>query len=322
MNQYRHAAVISEAVHDGLVTWARRAMEDGGLEEMEIWGRFPPEGTIRSYLVLFPYRVGPGPLLRDNAPGTSLFLGANASPEVLASVPTAWVQFANLMYEGIELIFPTVAAYSPGQRITESPYPRLSQLPGPLAEWYKKKMDDGDKEQWVIYSGEPRARPPALAWRQGIYITVHYLAVAHDPGRGASTRTSDVAPVALAALSVLTAAIQLDPNLLVMVPARPLPADLSSFATAFVEAWEEKGGDAESIETFVAVKKVLEEPFQFDFSVDPMSDLNDQEFALLTQALQRPLQAVLNFRIRFPVGLHAEFLPSPAISPTTRRAER
>ncbi|MBT3218092.1 MAG: hypothetical protein HN348_03300 [Proteobacteria bacterium] len=322
MNQYRHAAVISESVHDGLVTWARHAMEEGGLEEMEIWGRFPPDGTIRSYLVLFPYRVGPGPLLRDNAPGTSLFLGANAPTEVLKSVPPAWVQFANLMYEGIELIFPSVAQYAPGQKVVVSPYPILSELPGPLAAWYQKQIEDGDPEQWVVHSGQARARPPALAWRQGITITVHYLAVAHDPGRGASTRTSDVAPLALPALAVLTTAIQLDPNLIVMVPPRPLPSVLGTFATAFVESWEEVGGNEESIETFRAVRKVLEEPFEFDFAVHPMSDLNDQEFALLTQALQRPLQAVLNMRIRFPVGLHAEFLPSPSVYPSTRRTER
>jgi hypothetical protein len=48
--------------------------------------------------------------------------------------------------------------------------------------------------------------------------------------------------------------------------------------------------------------------------VIPVHDLTMHEFALLTQALQRPLQAVLNFRLNFSFGDIPEFQPSTVVS--------
>ena len=58
----------------------------------------------------------------------------------------------------------------------------------------------------------------------------------------------------------------------------------------------------------------LEDALRYNVSVSPQTDLNDEAFALFSQALQLPLQAVYTLRIRYPVGMQAVFMPMATAS--------
>lgn len=311
-----HAGRVTNLVHDELIRWVSGLLKDARLESVDVWGRFPPEGTVRSHLVLFPYRVGPEPKNSENARGASIMTPDPFPSDKVGKVPTPWRNAGQQLYEAVNVLFPDAGRLDTPSRPNIVPFPRLSDLPAPLRSWYGDQPRDLDETFVLEDAGELFARPPALHWRPGISVWAHYLAVAGDPGRGVSDRTSDAPPLSLAALSVLTVGIQLQRQLMVELPPMPFPSQLRSFLVATeqalrISAAPEAGPLAEQMQEVLVS---LERTTAYPFAVIPVHDLTMHEFALLTQALQRPLQAVLNFRLQFALGDLPEFLPSSMVS--------
>lgn len=322
MNVFKHTAMVTTAVHDELISWARNLLIDAGLDVVDVHGRFPPEGTTRSHVVMFPYRVGPDPRMIDNSKMVSLFASPGRREARGLSVPPEWSDLGALMSRHLGTLYPDVSTPDPAKdaRRDTHPYPRIDTLPAPLKAWYEAQKDAGDA--WVIEADGLRASPPSLTWRNGIIVGAYYLVMAGDPGRGTSAAsTSDTAPLSLAALSVLSMGIQAYRELTVELPERPVDERIFSFAEAFAASLaldEEHAADGERLGQLA---KVIGAKAVGRFQILPVHDLNNQEFALLTQALQRPLQAVLNIHLRIPVGAGATFGPSSQVVVSARNAK-
>ncbi|MFT6145633.1 MAG: hypothetical protein ACJAZO_000186 [Myxococcota bacterium] len=319
MNDYKYAAEVTTNVHEELIRWASRLLHDAGLEVIDVWGRFPPEGTVRSHLVLFPYRVGPEPVMIDNAQGASLMGTIDNARR--RGVPSSWDRIGNLISAGVQRLYPDAGDMNDRKWASASPYPCIDDLPDPIRDWYKIADAAQPKAGWVIrLDGNERGRPPSILWRPGITITAHYIAVTGDPGRGTTERTSDTAPLSLATLSVLATAIQMERGIKVKMPPIPMPDILRSFIPALADALEELGGTREELAAEIRdhYEKLIN-PEVINIDVMPLHDLSNQEFALLTQALQRPLQAVLNMRVRFKFGAGPMFEPTAAVKMAYQR---
>lgn len=320
MNDYQpileHSARITNLVHDELIAWVGSLLKDAGLEAVDVWGRFPPEGTIRSHLVLFPYRVGPEPKNLENARGASIMTREQFASDRVQKIPTPWRDLGRNLLDAVTILYPDATAIDTPARPSVLPFPRVDELPAPLRAWYRAQ-DPEDEEPFVLVDeGEWFARPPSLRWKPGISVWAHYIAVAGDPGRGVSDRTSEAPPLSLAALSVLSVGIQLVRNLKVELPPMPFEKKLRGYVEAVRDALAEidtvEAGQLKDQmnDTLAALQRTA----TYDFSVIPVHDLTMHEFALLTQALQRPLQAVLNFRLNFSFGDIPEFQPSTVVS--------
>ena len=58
MNQFAYISQVMSNVHESVEGWARDLLRAAGLETTEVYGQFPPEGSVASHVVLFPYRMG------------------------------------------------------------------------------------------------------------------------------------------------------------------------------------------------------------------------------------------------------------------------
>lgn len=321
MNQFQatlqHTRRVTTAVHDEMIRWTTNLLQLSGLESVDVWGRFPPEGTVRSHMVLFPYRVGPEPKSVENAYGASLMTADPYPSDKVGKIPTPYRELGRILLDAAGILFPEAGAIDTVKRGKAVPFPRVDSLPTALKDWYDQQDDDLQDPFVVTDShGERYARPPALRWRPGISIWAHYIAVAGDPGRGVADRTSDAPPLSLPALSALTVGIQTKRVISVDLPAQPWPDELRGYVTAMhtslgeIDTDEAKALTARLGETIPELDRTM----AYDFGIIPVHDLSMHEFALLTQALQRPLQAVLNFRIQFDMGAQPVFLPSAMVS--------
>jgi hypothetical protein len=321
---YAHTAKITNLVHDELIGWVGGLLKDAGLESVDVWGRFPPEGTVRSHLVLFPYRVGPEPKNLENARGASIMTHEAFASDKVGKVPVPWRNLGHHLLDSINLLFPEAGYLDTPARPAVMPYPRVDDLPEPLREWYAKQPSDVENPFVVREDGEAYARPPSLRWKPGLSLWAHYIAVAGDAGRGVSDRTSDAPPLSLGALSVLSVGIQLQRLINVELPPMPFSDDLRRYLEVVRDALGQiKTAEAEILhQSMVEALLALDRVATYQFGVIPVHDLSMHEFALLTQALQRPLQAVLNFRLQFSLGDVPEFLPSAVVSMRNARNPR
>lgn len=317
MNVYEHTNAVTTRVHDELISWASSLMKEAGLDIVDVWGRFPPEGTTRSHLVMFPYRVGPDPKLIDNVPSVSLLAGPARSEARNRNIPVEWSDLGKYLSMYLGDFYPDVAPPDPKRQFTTSPYPLAEQVPEPLATWYRAQKPEEDGSGWVIEDEAGlHCRPPSLMWHTGIVVGAYYICVAGDPGRGTAATTSDSAPLALAALSVLTMGVQAQRTVKVRLPPRPVPDEFYSFVDAYAETAKSIPHDDPREDPpgrMLEIAKILHGESIGHFEVSPVHDMNNSEFATLAQALQRPLQAFLNFRLRIPVGAGPDFNPSSQI---------
>ncbi len=323
MNVFEHTNRLTTRVHDELIAWAAGLMQKSGLDVVDVWGRFPPEGATRSHLVVFPYRVGPDPKLIDYVPSVSLLAAPGRSEARNSEIPVEWSELGMHLSHYLEYLYPSIAPPDPRRQFSSSPYPLTSELPAPLRKWYEAQDRSEEGPGWVVEDEAGlHARPPALMWHTGTVVSAYYICVAGDPGRGTSSSTSDTAPLALAALSVLSMGIQHNRTIRVKVPARPIPDGFYDFIEAYAASCKGLGPQDTGEDAPAQMLKMLEfirAESVGEFQLDPVHDLNNQEFALLTQALQRPLQAVLNLRLRIPVGSGPDFMPSSQIVLNTGR---
>ncbi len=298
-HEYLHVRQVTEAVHDRLVDWARGALASAGLDTVEVHSQFAPAGATTSHVVLFPYRLGPEPKMAENAKGVSLLEPPRETGGV-SFVPPAWTELGQALAAGLRELLPETRS----RPLTSVPHPLLTGLAPPLVAWFEAQPPQSDP--WVAtLDGQAHARLPALWWHPGYMLTVRYVVVATDPGRGSSARTSVHAPLGVNALSVLTAAIHRERVVQVRLPAPPLPAGLAGF----VEALSRSVSIGERLRG--ALAEVAGED-TVEVAVMPAHDLTNQEFALLMQALQQPLQVALNLSIRLPLGAWPAFTPSSA----------
>ncbi len=309
MHPYAHVADITRTVHDGLVGWGRRLLTSAELETVEVYGQFPPEGTVSSHLVLFPYWVGAAPKMVEQGTPVSLLRQITYGDGKINFIPVGWRRLGKQLEQAVDGLWTFPGPLS-GARVMDYPNPLVSKLPKALAKWYtarekERKAEDPDGIPWVVErEGKKYAPPPALMWKPGIHLVIRYIAVASDPGRGTSDYSSTAAPLALPALSVLATGVHQDRRLMVTVKPPPLPDDLRTFVEAIAAVSE--GPRKEKI---IELQKLLQEPEEIGIAIAPVDDLNNQEFALLMQALQRPLQAALNFQLRVVLGAKPVFEP-------------
>lgn len=303
--RYTHVAHVVSEVHDQLVGWSRGILRAAGLETLEVYGQFPPEGTTSSYVVLFPYRLGPAPKVVETSQGMSLLGPKRAIPEKGSGVPWHWAELGRNLAEAMKLTFPVVGASKGYPR--PHPAPVISLLPKPLAEWYKAQPENGN-DSWTSPKGkETLARLPSLWWRPAFTMTTHYMAVANDGGRGTSERSSMDAPIALPGLSVIAAGLHLERTFTARLP--PLPVDPALWTMC--EAYSKSVG-GELGENIQKSAKSLQEENEMHVQVVPVHDLTNMDFANLMQALQRPLQPALNLAVRMPLGAAVDLKPSVA----------
>ena len=57
MNQYEYISEVMSSVHESIESWTRDLLRHAGIETIEVYGQFPPEGSIASHIVVFPYRL-------------------------------------------------------------------------------------------------------------------------------------------------------------------------------------------------------------------------------------------------------------------------
>ena len=320
MNPWRHVAIVTSEIHEALMGWARMLLQEAGLETIEVYGQFPPVGTVSHHVVLFPYRVHPEPKVAENAPGASL-LGTQERVEDRSSfVPRAWIDLGRALSAALDLVFPDSGPVFSGRRGHQGlGFPPLHALPDPLKAWYAAQADGADENAWrIVYGDETYARPPSLWWHPPITITTRYIAVAGEPGRGTAERTSTGAPMALPALSVLATGLHLERVLQVRLPPLPFPPALVAYGEAMAGALAAgiPGADsaicAEQAQRLSAAVAGIQAPDIYPVSVLPVHDLSNHEFALIMQALQRPLQPALNLCVRLPLGATPVFGPGTA----------
>lgn len=344
----RYVAQFTNAVHVAFIHWSTRVLEQAGIEGVEVLGQFHTGTPSRPYVALFPYRVGPDPKLMETGQGFSL-LDAPAKSrghDVPWPVPTG--RTAPGVRSEVEEIEaperqrssrmpdspredPRASVVAPGWmelgralsaavplalRLDRRRLPSPDELPAPLRAWYLDAPAEwrGDGDQ----PGEVTARYPTLWWRPGVVLTVRYIAVAHDLGRGITGETSAAAPLALPSLSVLATAMQVQRVIRVDHPNVPPPPHLGSYVQAVAASLAAHP----LAERLTAAWEALREEVPHEVAIQPVHDLNNHEFATLMQALQQRLQAALNLQIRLTLGTGIGFSPSLAVQVHARGGQR
>lgn len=331
MNHWRHIAGVSAQIHEAIMSWARGLLQDAGLETVEVYGQFPPSGTVSHHVVLFPYRVQPEPKVAENAPGLSLLGGPDRTADRVSFAPPPWLTLGRTMTQALEVLFPG-SAPSVGRRSGgrgAMPFPPLRAMPRPFQDWYRAQPTGAEEHAWVItQEDEPYTCPPSLWWFPAITVTTRYIAVAGEPGRGTAERTSAGVPMSLPVLSVLATGLHLERVLYVRQPPLPLPEGLAGFVEALAASVTSAGDRADQARRAEIAEQLLQalagvqEHATYPVMVMPIHDLNNHEFALIMQALQRPLQPALNLAVRLPLGAAASFGPGTATDVRFRLPQR
>lgn len=304
--RYTHISSVVGQVHNQLVGWTRNSLRLAGLETVEVYGQFPADGTTATYVVLFPYRLGPAPKIVETSNGINLLGPKQPIPDKGSFVPRDWAELGRCLSEAMRLSFPIINAKRGYPR--PHPAPTIDLLPKPLQKWYSKQDPDAEMN-WVARRGDGLlARLPSMWWKPSFSMTIHYMAVANDGGRGTSQRTSMDAPIALPALSVIASGLHLQRNIKVTLPPLPVAPEIWGMSKAFGESVGGELGDK-----ILGLIDTLQSDDHMTVQVVPVHDLTNMDFANLMQALQRPLQPALNLAVRLPLGGFVEI--SPSVSP-------
>ena len=157
MNQFAYISQVMSNVHESVEGWARDLLRSAGLETTEVYGQFPPEGSVASHVVLFPYRMG-GADSQIATPYSELSLmGLRAHKGSVPGMPTVWGRLGELFTECIMEKYPKMTKGPHAGK--PHPAPQISRLPQPLADWYDAQQDTGTGVSWVTeLGGEQFAR--------------------------------------------------------------------------------------------------------------------------------------------------------------------
>jgi len=313
MNTLEHISTVSTIVHEGLENWARTLLRDAGIETTEVYGSFPPEGTIASHIVLFPYRVGPAEAQLSSATRIESLLGSRAKNLAReGGIPSVWLDIGTAITEMITDHFPR-RGKSARDRNVPHPIPPVSALPDGIREWYEKQKDDGTENSWVTTKGgKSNARLPSLAWQPPVTIRMQYLVVVGEGARGTADRSGASAPIAVQTLSVLAAGLQMRRQLTVQIPPAPFDRKIIPFVKGVAGVL---GG--EMADELKAGVQSLSRKAMVTVTLLPGSNLTNADFTGLMQAMQRPLQPTLHLGVQmalggapiFAPGINAEVVP-------------
>ncbi len=313
MNQYEYVSLVMSNVHEAIEGWARNLLRSAGIETTEVYGQFPPEGSVASHIVLFPYRLG-GPDKQLSTPYQEISLmttkGAKGG---IAGMPNVWSELGLLFTNCIMEKYPRVTKGPHTGR--PHPAPRLETLPEPLKKWYTKQGDSGQVDSWLTdLGGSKYARLPSLVWVPGASLKLSYLIVVGEGARGTSERE---APVAIQALSVLAAGVQMQRRVSVRIPAPPFDRDIISYAEAVVETFD----DPDLKDVLNQLDDVDEDTY-LPVTLLPSTSLTNSDFTSLMQALQRPLQPTLHLSVQLNVGGAPIFAPGINADVRSEQKER
>ncbi len=313
MNQYAYISEVMSNVHESVEGWARDLLRSAGLDTTEVYGQFPPEGSIASHIVLFPYRMG-GADSQMAAPYKEIgLMGLRAHKTALPGMSPVWPTLGTLFTTCIMDHYPKMLKGPHAGK--PHPAPPVSRLPKPLADWYLSQPDDGTGSSWLTeLGGEQYARLPSLTWVPGASFKLNYLAVVGEGARGTGDRN---APVAIQALSVLTAGLQLQRRIEVRIPPPAFDRSVLGFARAVGEVIND-GSMEEILEQFEA----MDDETYMPITLLPGSALSNSDFTGLMQALQRPLQPTLHLAVSLSVGGAPSFTPGINASVNSEQKSR
>lgn len=299
MKQYAYISQVMSNVHESIEGWARDILRASGLETTEVYGQFPPEGSVASHLVVFPYRMSPSDT-QLSSPYTEISLMGARSSAPIAGMPPIWAQLGALFTRCILDHFPKVTK---GPHVGKPhPAPPVNLLPKPLADWYKKQGDSGEANSWVsTFDGEQYARLPSLVWIPGASLKLNYLVIVGEGARGTAERD---APIAIQAMSVLTAGMQLQRSIDIRIPPPPFDRSIIGYAEAVGKVLNDG-----SMESLLQQLEDFEEDVYLPITLLPGNSLSNSDFTGLMQALQRPLQPTLHMAVSLNVGGGPTFAP-------------
>jgi len=304
MNILEYINTVSGLVHEGLEAWARDLLRDAGVETTEVYGSFPPEGTIASHIVLFPYRVGSDETTLTAPEQETTLLGPRLGQLSRKSgIPGEWLDIAGAISEMLTERFPRMAL-SGKNKNRPHPAPLVADLPAPIRDWYT------DKEKWTRQGREGvEAVIPSLTWKSPIALRMQYLIVVGEGARGTGEGATN-APLAIQTLSVLTAGMQLRRRIVIEVPPAPFDREVLPYIKATAETMGEPhlGILQEGIGR-------LESTVPVSVTIIPAEPLSNSDFTSLVQAMQRPLQPMLHFGVQVALGGRPSFEPGISVDP-------
>lgn len=216
VNMVEHSSESVRRVQEALRAWLRTTLQAAG---------YPVEVSFTPleapHLRVVPLRVVPQGRSGDPSQGIALIpLPENARE--LQGMGRAWIEYANVLSEALEVLFPRIEARTHGAR--GRPNPEVGQLPKVLRSWYLREARE--PEAWrVDVDGLALARPPALTWRPAQSLTLQYLLAPQ-------TRPEEWAPI-LASLQIAAA---IDARLGLSLPPLPLGDECASYTRALAQA--------------------------------------------------------------------------------------
>jgi hypothetical protein len=312
MNQYQYISAVMSNVHESIESWTRDLLRHAGIETIEVYGQFPPEGSIASHIVVFPYRLG-GADTQIAAPYTEINLMGMRAGSSQPGMHPMWGQLGKAFTRCIYEKYPKV---SKGPHTGKPhPSPPVKALAKPLRDWYKVQGDDASSASWVTLLGKtPHARLPSLVWVPGASLKMDYLVVVGEGARGTSERE---APVAIQALSVLAAGMQLSRRLNVRIPPPPFDRSIIPYAKAVAEVLDDG-----SLDGNLAELDNMDDDLFLQITLIPGNSLTNSDFTGLMQALQRPLQPTLHLSVSLSVGGTPKFSPGVNASVNSEQKAR
>jgi hypothetical protein len=313
MNQLEYISIIASTVHEAVEGWARNLLRDAGIETTEVYGQFPPEGSVASHIVLFPYRLGSGDTQLSQPYNETSLLRSNRKPLSPGSIPNVWLLIGQAITRCVVEQFPRIKRGPMAGR--PFPAPPLELLPDPLRAWYEGQGDSGGENSWLTdLGGTKHARLPSLAWASGTTLKVHYLVVVGEGARGIAEKSS---PLAIQALSVISAGAQMQRTLNIRVPGIPFDPVIADYAMAVAECFDDEMGDE-----LRASLSSLGKKLNMAVTLLPGGALTNADFTGLMQALQRPLQPTLHLSVQLNIGGGPIFAPGISADITSDRKDR
>jgi len=308
MNKLEYISLVTSSVHDAVEGWARGLLREAGIETTEVYGQFPPEGSVASHIVLFPYRLGTGDAQLARPNRSIILMGPRSTAS--REIPDIWKNLGQQITRVIRERFPVMEA---GPRKGQPhPAPQVKQLPDPLRDWY---TEQGPDSVWVNdIGGNHFSSMPSLTWEPGITLKLQYLAVVGVGARGTSERQG---PLAIQALSAMAAGAQFQRNLIVRVPPIPYQPELYSFAQAVCHSLNDPESDV-----LLEQLQYINKKANMSVTLFPGGNLTNADFTGLMQALQRPLQPTLHFAVQINVGGGPIFCPGIMPDIASDRKER
>lgn len=283
-NGYADVREVLEVTRDALHAWAAGLLEASGAP-LPIVGsaQAPRSGPT---VVMMPYQT----VLESQAATPVVPLVPSFQDGERNAVPEPWRTASRVMTHLLVEQYPKRGQRTPGLG-TLDPLPPLSELPKPVADWYRARG-----EPWVVdRGGRPAGRLPFLGWRHPFSLAVRFAAFVLD---GPDPR-ADHDRVTLGALGVLAAGVRLQRFLRVDAPPVPTDPALSELVRAFSAL------DGEAAAELAAAFEAGGQR-QLAVGLTPHHELTDSDLAAIARTLDAPIQPALVFSMRLALGAGVE----------------